>query len=330
MVHSVYKDYELGEGYDAVSLCLDYLQERSKDPQKRSEGTGRYNASYGGVADTWVTKGKPYFQTYQYPCHANFRNLRQPQAVYNSFKHNPRLSETARRNYLSWLLSDESPWKTFSARRETHLPKDWSGTKEEFIYRHGWVWSGFDWPVNLQHNFLVASRMAAEWPRLITKWNVWTSKGLDKAVCFLFLDLFRMMPQKRGQDNKQLWQVNSQILYDWPLDIAVSDEKYAWNFINGVLNEKALKGPFKDTPEYTPVNCIFGYNGGKPYREILFSRYNRDTGTDQRMGLTEAESKELHGQSLGFSKFQYDKRWAVTEEEVLKMIQLETERLKNL
>lgn len=328
MLHKLTGSFTLGTDYDAKRLCLDALLKVSdQSPAKNLGGTGADNAFYGGVSyDSFLKQVN--FRAYQYPCHTYMRYLQKPEAVYNRFTRRPTLSAKACRAYFDWIMSDDSPWKNFKNRLETHLPDDVpEDQKYEWIYNHGWVWSDFSAPSNLQHSFLVASRMPAEWPRMIGTWYRWQMTGLDKALCFAFLQVFYKHPKGRDKNNRQLWKINHVNQYDWPLDICTLGEDSLRDFCNGRMDDSKYNQPYKDGPFYWPVNVLFGPyinddNNDKKYPYVIYNRYNQD------YGLNETELKEYWANTgLGFSTFRRNQMWLVTEREILEIIRKEQERL---
>jgi len=330
MVHFNQESYALGEGYDAAELCLLQLQQVAKKKVKRNNGgTVADNAFYGGVGMDGATKTLN-FRAYEYACHKYMRYFKQPEAMYTRFVHRTTLSDKARRAYFSFLMSDDSPWKEFKNRLETHLPKDYEGDKYEWIYQNGWVWTDLSYPSNLQHSFLVASRMVAEWPKLITQWYHWQKTGLNKALCFLFQDVFHACTGMRNGDNKQIFRINGTSLYDWPFDVCSSTEDAVKNFIHGRLEKNRLTEAYKDNPVYTPVNAIFGDNlcwlylvrNTKNYLNILYDRYGK------KYGMSPIETEKFwREKGIGFSVYDHRTYWTVTEKDILSIIKEEEERL---
>lgn len=313
-------------GREAISVTLDTLLSVCQIQTKKGlGGTGSDNGYYGGV----VKVGNSLFlKSYQYPCHAKVRSLDRIQVMYNRFTPRENLSQEARRAFFDWITSDTGPWRTFGNRKKSVLP---IGIKEEdaldWIYNHGWVWDDLSYPSNLQHSFLVASRGAAEWPRLITQWNIWRKQGIDPALAYLFLDVFHRVPGQRSAKNKQYWRINQSNSYDWPFDVCTSGEESVRNFIHGRVS--GLNPPFKDKPVYTPVNSIWGTNcsytltqkGIPVYRDVLYDLYH------ERFGLSTEASEEFWKNKLGWSQFSGKAYWTLLEEEILSIIRLETERL---
>jgi hypothetical protein len=325
MVHCVTNSFALGEGYDPVALCLEFLQNITKKPaRKNSGGTAVDNAFYGGVCYDILTK-KSVMKEIQYPCHKYMKYICKPEAVYNRFTHRPTLSGKARRAFFDFLMSDDSPWREFKNRHETHLPEDvLEEDKIEWIYQNGWVWTDFSAPTNLQHSFLVASRGVSEWPKLITRWYKWQSQGLNKALCYIFLDMFHPETGARDKNNKEIFKINRSNMYDWPFDVCTSPEETVKNFISGRLDKSVLKEPFKDTPNYTPVNAIFGINNDfqNSYVNTIYELY-RD-----KFGFSKEENQEFWKErGIGFSYYNDANYWLVRESEILEIIKLEGERL---
>lgn len=321
-----------------VNTLLDVIAKNP--PRKNLGGTGSDNAFYGGVC---VSGGVAVMKSYSYPCHAFMSSLENVKAVYNRFTKRPTCSKEATKNYFLWFMSGDSPWREFKGRLFSHTPtiKDPYGRLSQddklsmlsFIYENGWVWSDLSAPANLQHNFLVASRAVSEWPKLISKWNIWQKCGANKALAFVFQDMFH--PQRRrGPNNVQYWRINRSSLYDWALDACTANDDYVRNFMTGKVSN--LTHPFSENPHYIPVNRVFGDTGiyigyektkGDNYPTILFKRYNKDTGTDGRFGMSEEDAKKYWTGHLGWDRFSYDSHWVVTENDILEIIKLEEKRL---
>lgn len=322
---------------EAIKKGLDKLVEVSKKPlQKGGCGTGGDNAFYGAVCHS--KDGSFYVKYNQHPCHFFMGTYRRPIVVFNRFCHREELSEKARRKYFDWITSDTGPWREFYGRNISHVPEGFVGSTADFVYQTGWVWSELEkHPANLQHSFLTAARMPAEWPILIEKWSDWVEKGINPALAFLFLDLFKPQvssknywcdtwghTQNKASDMSN-WQINRQNRYDWPVDVCTASEEYILNFMNGRVER--LKKPYSETSSYKPVNRIFGNNGldamGEySYPTKLFQLYS------STHGPSAAEAEEIWKKKGSmFSAFDFQKNWVVSEEELLDIIRKEEVRL---
>lgn len=304
---------------ELVTMALDKLKD-SVENNKPSEtyitdpGTGGDNARYGAV----IKVGSNYTtEVKQYPCHAYMKHYRNAKVVHNQYRHRNLVPYEVDRTYFDWITGDKSPWYQFFNRNISHTPDslDKQISDVDWIFNNGWVWSDLSYPSNLQHNFLVASRMPAEWPSLINLWYTWTERGIDKALAFVFLTVFTKLV------NYDKFQINRTNKYDWPLDTGSSGEEYIKNFLSGHV--EALTKPYKDDPRYVPVNRIFGDNSANPsqaYPNQLFSMY-----------ADPSKEQECHSfwinKGIGFSGFDYKTHWTVSEEELLDIMKSEQKRL---
>lgn len=284
-------------------------------------GTGGDNARYGAVC---VTPTGLKVEYNSHPCHAYMKDYRKPIVVYNQYGHRSFINDKADRAWFDFITSDDGPWREFPGRTVSHTPKD-SKLKElrDFIWENGWVWSDLDnHPANLQHNFLVATRMGTEWPKMIERWFDWIQEGCHPALAFAFLDVFHPIPT----DDKK-WKINNTNKYDWPIDVCTSSEDYIRNFCLGRVEK--LNKAYSKTQNYTPVNRIFGPNtlasaDDQAYPNRVFELYNEKYGADKKKA-DEYWSKK----GTGFSKFNYRTHWYVTEKEIINIIKEEEKRLLN-
>ena len=286
---------------------------------KGNSGTGGDNARYGTVS---MTGDKLTLNYNGHPCHAYMRDYRNPVVVYNQYGHRSWINKHADQAWFDFITSDDGPWKEFVGRLVSHVPKDWKGSTEDFIFKNGWVWSDLkNHPSNLQHNFLVATRMGTEWPDSINRWFDLIQEGCHPALAFVFLDVFM---QVSGDPKK--WQVNNKNKYDWPVDVCTSDETYIRNFCLGKV--EVLNKSYADTQVYTPVNRIFGNNGlssaqDEAYPNRVFELYH------DKYGPSKAECDAFWSKKgTGFSKFNYRTHWFVTEGDIIEIIKSETKRLE--
>jgi hypothetical protein len=309
---------------EAVSMGLKKLQDTVKKhpmgKEMHSTGTGGDNARYGAVCIN--SSGNLQLHHNSHPCHAFMKDYRKPVVVYNQYGHRSFINDEADRAWFDFITSDDGPWKEFVGRVVSHTPSNLK-LKElrDFIWENGWVWSDLkNHPANLQHNFLVATRMGTEWPRLIDRWYEYTEQGCHPALAFVFLTVFNPIT---GDTKK--WQINNTNKYDWPIDVCTSSEDYVRNFCQGKV-EKLTKS-YADTQHYTPVNRIFGENGlssavDEAYPNRIFELYHKKYGPEK-----EKCDQYWEKRGTGFSKFNYRTHWWVTEAEMIRIIKAETKRL---
>lgn len=316
-------DLKVSGRKEAIDMALKQLDVYVKKPMGKSEfniGTGGDNGRYGAVCVTPDDKLRLYHT--QHPCHAFMRDYKNPVVVFNQYSHRPAfLKDEADLLFFDWIMSDDSPWKAFSNRLVSEVPEEVKDIKN-FIWNNGWVWSDLSFPSNLQHNFLVAARMASEWPKHINRWyDLVIEDGLDKALSFVFLDVFIPVVS----DEKK-FVINHKNKYDWPIDVCTSEESYVRNFMAG--NVEALNKPYADDPQYKPVNRIFGVNTLDPkdtrtYTNQIFEMYHNTFGVGES-ACADYWSKK----GTGMSNFKYSDHWYVTENEIKNIIRQEFERLK--
>jgi hypothetical protein len=311
----------------AIKLALDKLTDvvRTKPMGGPSNvGTGGDNARYGAVVlnNPGLSSTKaPWVVFNSHPCHAYMRDYKNALVVFNQYGHRSFINPEADRAWFDFITSDTGPWREFVGRSISHVPD--GVPVEDFIFTNGWVWSDLDHhPANLQHNFLVASRMAAEWPKDIERWHNLVSKNsLDPAMTFLFLDIFN----NHGQGGKTQWVINHTNKYDWPVDICTSSEAYAKNFCKGRVEK--LNKPFSQSSSYIPVNRIFGVNtlstaDPKAYPNRIFELYS------SKFGPSEKDCQAQYEKKSGFGRFNFSTSWYVSEADIVEIIRLETKRLK--
>lgn len=292
---------------EAVQLALKELQKFIEKPLKKGNGaTGGDQARYGAVlltSDGLQVKGQ------QHPCHAYMKNYANPLVVFNQYSHRKGdILPEADEAYFSWITSDDGPWKDF--------PNRLISEGDDEIFQTGWVWTNLDVPSNLQHSFLTAGRMAAEWPELINLWHQLTEKySLNPAMTFLFISLFNK--------NDKKFVINHINKYDWPVDVCTGTESYVRNFCQGKVS--GLNKNYSKDQRYTPVNAIFGRHANSTevsYPKLLHKMYAG------KIGVSEKECKEFWDKKgTGFSGYNYMNHWYVYEKELAEIIQLETERL---
>lgn len=308
----------------AVKKLLDIVKTYPMKSSMGDTGTGGDNARYGAVS---LIDGQLKTHYNCHPCHSYMKDYKKPLVVYNQYGHRGFINPDADRAWFDFVTSDDGPWKEFKGRRVTAMPKDYMPeyqNEEEiksFIWNNGWVWSDLkNHPANLQHNFLVASRMATEWPKFIERWYEYTQEGCHPGIAFVFLDVFKEI----AYDTKKL-QVNNTNKYDWPVDVCTSTEEYIRNFCLGQVEK--LTRSYADTQNYTPVNRVFGNNGlsssvDEAYPNRVFELYHREYGPDK-----DKCDEYWNKKGTGFSKFNYRTHWWVSEADVIRIIKKETKRL---
>lgn len=345
----------------ASKICQEYLMSLPEYLGDNVGNTAADNARYGGfytvvpderyIGQSQVLiKDDQYKMFAEHPCHAKVAWMHRPSVFYNKLGRRPILSEKVNKAYFDWLVSDTGPWRTFEARKMTDAPEEYQGNELSFIYKYGWVWSNLDHPVNLQHNFLVASRAPAEWPLMIQRWWKWREiTGVNPSLVFAFLSLLKpvqtvLHPGRYYKDvliptdcfpdsDLSLFKIHNQCHYDWPLDVNTHDEEAVKRFVKGEPLKDKLSRNFSETGYYKPVNLIWGQYVN-PYAEtsyasVLYNLYKN------RFGMAQEPQKKLFS---GMSKMQsyemnverpedHRRNWALREHEIYEILKLEEERL---
>lgn len=363
-MHSIIKNEKQETPVDkatASKICQDYLMSLPEYLGDNVGNTGADNGRYGGfytvVPDerhysqsAGLVKDNQYKLVAEHPCHAKVAWMHRPLVFYNKLGRRPILSEKVNKAYFEWLVSDTGPWRTFSPRKMTDAPEEYRGNELNFIYRYGWVWSNLDHPVNLQHNFLVASRALAEWPLMIQRWWKWQqATGVNPSLVFAFLALFKpiqtgMHPGRyyKGfeistdsfpDSDVDLFKIHNQCHYDWCLDVNCHDEESVLRFVKGEPLKDRLSKNFSETGSYKPVNHIWGptlspYNE-KSYASVLYKTYK------DRFGLAQESQKKLFS-SLSYhasdemnveNSADHRRNWSLREYEIYQILKQEEERL---
>lgn len=302
----------LKEAVDTAFKRMEYYVSR---PLNKGGGTGGDQGRYGAVVLNEL--GELLSKDQQHPCHAFMKNYHNPVVVFTQYSHrHGSIKPEADKLYFDWITSDTGPWKSFKNRSVSETP---DGSGKDWIFKNGWVWTDLDVPANLQHNFLIASRIVSEWPSEINRWYKFVhGYGCHPALAFLFLTVFTS-----GQ--KGYYQISHSNKYDWPVDICTAGGDYVQNFCSGKVEN--LIQNYSQSPSYKPVNRIFGVNNlsgdnPKAYPNVIFDRYY------QKIGPTEKEITAIWGNNFGLSgKMDPKRHWLVSESDIVKIIKEETERL---
>lgn len=256
---------------DAVKRATDHMVEarvrlKWKPETYKKGGTGQQNVLCGAVYDSGRTDEK------QYPCHKPINYFTNSKIVWSCYGY--RTSKDIGLKYFAWLVN-LSPWS------KTGIIPTY---ERSFQFNQGFVFEGLDkTPANLFHNFLVASRMACEWPKFIEAWHeLVTEHGVNPDLAFVFLTVFRPVMGEGDECcfNSKIESVPAIIdRYDWPLDMARADETYVKNFLGGkpVGLSKIMFWP---TALTTPVNTVWGkllsHDNSETYANFLKKTYEKD------------------------------------------------------
>lgn len=251
---------------DAIEHMGSTRQKISWNPSSADRGgTGGKNVLTGGIN----RHGKK--SHYTYPCHNPIHNFKNTDIIWSCFAY--RTKEEVARAYHRWL-SKTSPWAKTGV-----VPKNQS-LRDTFDV--GFVFEGLsDTPANLLHNFLIGSRMAAEWPNHIQGWyTLVTEYRIEPAFAFLMMTVWSPV----GQDYinyKSFFEGTESLFcvfdkYDWPLDMSRATEDYVRNFCSGNPVGKSIT-MFAPSAQTAPVNTLWGglvpASSPESYVSILKGRY---------------------------------------------------------
>lgn len=362
-MHSIIVNDKQDQPVDKVTaskVCQEYLMSLpeylSDNVGNTAADNGRYGGFYAAVPEERYTtqpilnRNDQYKLIAEHPCHSKVAWMHRPLVFYNKLGRRPILSERVNRAYFYWLVSDTGPWRTFEARKMTDAPEEYRGNELGFIYRYGWVWSDLDHPVNLQHNFLVASRALAEWPLMIQRWWKWQQvTGVNPSLVFAFLSLFKpvrtethpgiyykefTIPTDSFPDSDvDLFKIHNQCHYDWCLDVNCHDEESVKRFVKGEPLKNRLSKNFSETGSYRPVNHIWGPTlspyGEKSYASLLYKTYRDHFGLAQEpqkklfSSLAQNTAWEMNVEDSG----DHRRNWSLREYEIYQILKQEEERL---
>lgn len=277
-------------------------------------GTLGMNALHGSVS----IKGVKLWRSYA--CHRDLLTFVDSLAYWSCYGY--RTSEEVGRHYLDWLVN-RSPWSK-TGIVPTRLTQDQ-------MFEQGFCWSEMDKvPANLLHNFLVATRSAAEWPALIENWHLLTSKhGLDESLSYFFLTMLHA-----SWTTQHSWftpGVESRLSridqYDWPLDTGQADENYLKNFL-GAKTVGLSKVMFFPSAQTRPVNNIWGkpvgFTSKESYTSFLLEKYLNPKFTVKRTGRSTLGDSGLRGITTEMRRLDDN---VFVPETIVKVIKAEQDRL---
>jgi hypothetical protein len=238
-------------------------EEYWSSPLSGAGGTGDYrNVLCGAIlSDTS-------FRDANYPCHNPIRSYTKASILWSAFGY--RLKKSIAEYYFDWLIHT-SPWSKTGI-----IPKT---TTEEYMFEQGFIFTDLDkTPANLLHNFLIASRMAVEWPQAIKDWYYFVTKEkLNPDLVFFFLYCFTPINQSTGGAYLSGLSKGSESIvaegekYDWPLDCASATPSYLDNFLKGVT-PGISKINFYPTANTPPVNTLWGKTSSEQTYKDSFVR----------------------------------------------------------
>lgn len=220
------------------------LQRKTKNwhPQTDSNsGTGGNNVLTGFIDNA----GKKDASTY--PCHAPIMRFKKAEVLWSCFGW--RGSQQVARDYFDWLCN-ESPWA------RTDIIPDLT---QKFMFTEGFVWDSLGkTPANLLHNFLVASRSAAEWPVMIQDWHDLVNiHGFNPSFAYAMLTTFCSHSGHSVLKPDGTSYIAYVDKYDWPLDMARAGDDYINNFLDAKTVGLSSRFFFPDAVT-RPVNALWG------------------------------------------------------------------------
>lgn len=260
--------------------------------------------------------------TRTYPCHNPIRSFQNAVTLWSCFGY--RTTKECAEFYLDWLCI-KSPWAKTGI-----VPEDYN---KDYMFSQGFVWESLDKiSANLLHNFLIATRMAAEWPKFIESWyELVTVHNCSPELAFVFLTCFYPVNQDSSNSlccftAKTESKLSTIDKYDWPLDTARATEGYVMNFCSGKPVGK-LKECFSPTAHTTPVNTLWGSlvdaTSSSAYLRFLDKTYSKEFTVKRTVSLVKQTF------ALGLSEKQTEENSLVyTPESILHILKLEQERLK--
>lgn len=229
---------------------IETAQKDMTDARKTYEWDGRLTGSGATGGNNVLTgfislEGKRRHEAY--PCHRPINGFKDATTLWSAFGY--RNKKEIAHLYHSWLIND-SPWSKTGVIPESN-PND--------MFHSGFIFTELDQlSSNLLHNFLVATRMDAEWPLWIKGWyDLVTKHDVNHSLAFFMMTMFVAPGSMQPFTEVPESVLTHMDKYDWPLDVSRATEDYVWNFIQG--NPVGLsKTPFSPTAKTAPVNTLWG------------------------------------------------------------------------
>ena len=263
-------------------------------------------------------------------CHGYMARLANPSIVFS--KWTPKKDGPGVRLYFEWITGPNSPWKDAFPPEELMIDGEDISSKQ-FMWDHGFIlWHIEKLPSNVQHQFLIATRVARQHPYYIDTWQkLVLEHGYDPAMAYVWMTMWYgegkpHMSNGDGENFGHSWmgpkvfQVKPSLCNssEFNFDSATSGVESVKNFLLGRMDEKVINPPYKTRIMYTPVNKLWGNNGLSPhgngdgYPAVLRRMYSKDFGK-----ITEVYTT--------FNGVQHV--WKLTKEDCIRIGLLEQERL---
>lgn len=276
---------------DLFQQTIDLMCQVSKEEKWRPEtnnhsATGGSNVLVGYIDNVGFTK------YHMYPCHKHIRTFKNAETLWSCFGY--RTSKEIAKFYHHWLCY-ESPWSKLGV-----VPEQLT---EDFMFDTGFVFTNLkQMSCNLLHNFLIATRLVAEWPELITDWyQLVTEHKVDSSLAFVMLTCFLVSKRAPGKvdctfiTEGALSALTYYDKYDWPLDTGRADIDYVMNFVRG-NPVGLLKRGYSPTAVTVPVNALWGdvLQAKKIYVKELEDLYSKELAKSEKIrssiNLTDIET----------------------------------------
>ena len=242
-----------------ISLSVEELQDISEKEMSLARKKHSWSSMLSGQGSTGgnnvltgYVNNKGIRSTKAYPCHKPINAFKDALCLWSAFGY--RSQEKIARFYHDWLLND-SPWSKTGI-----VPKGYSN---DFMFQNGFIFTQLDQvSSNLLHNFLVATRMDAEWPDYISGWyKLVTEYGVDPSLAYMMVTVF-VSPNQNSGGQSICTELKASVMtgtdkYDWPLDVSRATEEYVLNFCQGNPVGRSTVA-FFPSAQTAPVNTLWG------------------------------------------------------------------------
>lgn len=263
-------------------------------------------------------------------CHGYMMRLVNPSIVFSKWTADKR--KTNNRLYFEWITGPNSPWRAALPPEELIIDDNDISSKE-FMWEHGFIfWHIERLPSNVQHQFLIATRVAKQHPYYIDNWEkLVVEHGFDPAMAYIWMTMWYgqgkpAITNGSGMNHgssfmkDEVYQVKPTLLNssEFNFDSATSGVEAVKNFLLGRMDESVMNPPYKTQIKYTPVNRLWGPNGLSPhgqgdgYPAVLRRMYSKQFG-------------KVVNSDTAFNGVV--ENWMMTKDECIRVGLLEQERL---
>lgn len=183
--------------------------------------------------------------------------------------------------YFDWITSPVSPWR--SAFPPEHLlVNDEDISSLEFMRSYGFIfWHINKLPANVQHQFLIATRIPTQHPIFIKNWHTLVTEfNFDPAFAFIWsamiADYTDLSLHRKGRETPHPTRPGKTIvetcsipffrgnMAEFNFDTWTSSEQSVLNFCLGRMDKERFISPYSESTVYYPVNILWGNNAVKP------------------------------------------------------------------